>query len=87
MLEDNQAATKVIEEGYSSKLTHVFRNHNVNIGIVYDTVAQNVSISVMYVNTNFQAADIFVKSLHPNKWGNALSAGHGYFPPSGRGTR
>ena len=62
VLEDNQAAIKVIDKGYSAKLRHVLRNHKVNIGSIHDTISRNPSISVRYVNTHFQSADI-IKNL------------------------
>ena len=73
VLEDNQAAIKILSKGYSQKLRHVLRNHKVNIGSVHDAIEANPGISVVYVNTNYQSADIFTKSLTPQKWGPALA--------------
>ncbi len=44
-----------------------------NIGSVHDAIEANPGISVLYVNTNYQSADIFTKSLTPQKWGPALA--------------
>ena len=57
---------------YSSKLRHVGRTHKVNIASLHDTVSID-SVIIEYVQTHLQAADIFTKSLEPQKWGNALT--------------
>ena len=63
--EDNQATILV-------KLRHIRRTHNVNLGCISEQLAPGSGISIQYVDTNLQAADIFTKALPPQKWDNAL---------------
>jgi len=70
--EDNQATIKILQKGYSPKLRHVPRVHKVNLGSVTDLIDQG-AVSLAYCYTEDQAADIFTKSLQPNKWPNALA--------------
>ena len=72
IFEDNEATIKVVKKGYSSKLRHVGRTHKVNIASLHDTVSVD-SVIIEYVQTHLQAADVFAKSLEPQKWGNALA--------------
>jgi len=69
--EDNQATIKVVENGYSSKLRHISRNHKVNLGSLSEILQQR-GMKLQYVETDKQAADIFTKALEPMKWPNAI---------------
>ena len=71
ILEDNQATIKVIRDGYSQKLRSTERTHKVNLGSVTELIKQD-DVSIEYVPTDFQAADIFTKALPPHKWQAAL---------------
>ena len=71
ILEDNQATIKVIRNGYSQKLRSTERTHKVNLGSVTEVI-QRDNVSLEYVPTDFQAADIFTKALPPHKWQAAL---------------
>ena len=71
ILEDNEATIKVIRKGYSSKLRHVSRTQRVNIASIHEAISEP-NVILQYVETTKQAADVFTKSLDPQKWGNAL---------------
>ena len=70
-LEDNQATIVVVKKGFSPKLRHVARTHKVDLGSLHE-VFQNNALSLTYISTEEQAADIFTKALQPQKWGAAL---------------
>ena len=70
--EDNQATTLVVKKGYSPKLKHISRTHKVNLDCISEQLAPGSGISIQYVDTNLQAADMFTKALPPQKWDNAL---------------
>ena len=42
------------------------------MGSISEQLAPGSSISIQYVDTTQQAADIFTKALPPQKWDNAL---------------
>ena len=69
--EDNQATIRVVEKGYSPKLRHILRTHKVNLGSIREIIDHD-SVSIGYIDTLLQAADIFTKALTPLKWHNAL---------------
>ena len=71
-MEDNQATILVVRKGYSPKLRHISRTHKVNLSCLSEAFAEG-GISIEYVDTKEQAADIFTKSLQPQKWGAALN--------------
>ena len=70
--EDNQATILVAKKGHSLKLRHISRTHKVNLGCISEQLAEGSHISIQYVDTAEQAADIFTKALPPQKWDNAL---------------
>jgi hypothetical protein len=72
ILEDNEATIKVIKKGYSSKLRHLSRTQRVNIASIHESLL-DPQVILQYVESSKQAADVFTKSLDPQKWGNALS--------------
>ena len=72
VMEDNQATILVVKKGYSPKLRHISRTHKVNLSCLSEIFAED-SVSIQYVDTRYQAADIFTKALPPQKWGAALS--------------
>ena len=71
VLEDNQATITVIRKGYSSKLRHVSRTHKVNLASLSEAIKAD-GVSLQYVESKKQAADIFTKALSPGLWGAAL---------------
>ena len=72
IMEDNQATIKVVRAGYSPKLRHIQRVHQVNLGSIKEELDKD-DVDIVYCHTEFQAADIFTKALAPNKWENALA--------------
>ena len=72
VMEDNQATILVVKKGYSPKLRHVSRTHKVNLSCLSEVFAEG-GTTIEYVDTKYQAADIFTKALPPQKWGAALS--------------
>ena len=52
-------------------MRHVARTHKVNIGSLYE-VFENNDVSIQYIITDKQAANIFTKALAPHKWEAAL---------------
>ena len=64
--EDNQAPIMVVERGYSSKLRHITRTHKVNLGCLQEVLQDN-NITLQYIKTDEQVADIFTKALEPLK--------------------
>ena len=69
--EDNQATIAVISKGFSPKLRHVSRTHKVDLGSLFE-VFKNDNLSLEYVSTDKQCADIFTKQLEPHKWDAAI---------------
>ena len=65
--EDNQATILVVKKGYSPRLRHVNRTHKVNLECISEQLAPGSGISIQYVETTQQAADIFTKALPPQK--------------------
>ena len=70
--EDNQATILVVKKGYSKKLRHLSRTHRVNLSSLKEQVS-SPHVSLDYVVTKEQAADIFTKALPPQNWGPALA--------------
>ena len=71
IMEDNQATILVVRKGYSPKLRHITRTHKVNLSGLSE-VFRDDTVTLEYCQTDKQAADIFTKSLPPQKWGSAL---------------
>ena len=69
--EDNQATILVAKKGFSSKLRCVQRTHKVNLACIAEQL-ESEHISIEYVQTDMQSADIFTKALPPNKWDHAI---------------
>ena len=71
VFEDNNATITVVRKGYSSKLRHINRTHKVNLSSLSEMFAKP-GITLQYVATKEQAADIFTKGLSPGLWDSAL---------------
>ena len=69
--EDKQATILVARKGFSSKLRCVQRTHKVNLACIAEQL-ESEHISIEYVQTDMQSADIFTKALPPNKWDHAI---------------
>ena len=70
-MEDNQATILVVKKGYSPKLRHVSRTHNVDLSCLSEVFADGRT-SIEFVDTKDQAAEVFTKALQPQKWGAPL---------------
>ena len=70
-MEDNQATILVVRKGYSPKLRHITRTHKINLSGLAEVFREDFA-TLEYCQTDKQAADIFTKSLPPQKWGAAL---------------
>ena len=57
--EDNEAVIKVIIKGKSPHMSHVLRTHRVNLDWLFEKNDLNSNMSVKYVHSNQQIADIF----------------------------
>ena len=71
VMEDNQATIKVARAGFSAKLRHVQRTHAVNLSSLKEVLRFD-GVSIEYVDTKDQTADVFTKALAPQKWDNAM---------------
>jgi hypothetical protein len=72
VMEDNQATILIIKKGWSPKLRHVVRTHKIDLGCLSEEF-EDENVSIHYVDTTKQSADIFTKALEPQKWLNALN--------------
>ena len=68
VMEDNQATILVVRKGYSPKLRHITRTHKIYLS-GHAEVFREDSATLEYCQTDKQAADIFTKSLPPQKLG------------------
>jgi hypothetical protein len=71
IMEDNQATIQVAKAGYSQRLRHTQRVAKVNLGSVKETLKRD-NVTIQYIESNKQAADVFTKALAPLKWPLAL---------------
>ena len=71
IMEDNEATIKIVRKCGSTKLRHVGRTHQINLASVYEQF-QDPNITLLYINTKEQAADLFTKALPPQHWDNGL---------------
>ena len=62
VMEDNQATILVVKKGYSPKLRHISRTHKVNLSCLSE-VFTDEGVTIEYVDTKEQAADIFTKAF------------------------
>ena len=69
--QDNQATIWVAKAGYSSKLRRVSRTHKVDLGSIEEVLDRD-SVTIRYVASAEQAADVFTKAVAPTKWEHAL---------------
>ena len=60
------------QEGLFSKAQAHKQDPQGESGLYPEQLAPGSGISIQYVDTNLQAADIFTKALLPQKWDNAL---------------
>ena len=68
VFEDNQSTITVLEKGQSKKLAHMTRTHRVNLKWLCEVLSSQ-DITLTYVATADQSADIFTKAfLVPQTW-------------------
>ena len=60
-LEDNDAVIKMIIKGRTNKLRHVVRTHRINLDWLFEVLREDPGVSIKYINTKRQVADIFAK--------------------------
>ena len=78
--QDNTAAIQVIKSGYSARLRHLGKTHQINIQGLYDAFLES-DLILQHCPTEQQAADISTKALDASKWAAALSM-VGVFDPA-----
>jgi hypothetical protein len=61
IMEDNDAVIKMCIKGRSQNLRHVARTHRVDLDWLFERILKDPAISIKYVNTKQQIADIFTK--------------------------
>ena len=71
LAQDNQATIIVAQARYSQKLRYVGWTHKINIESIKE-VLEREDVSIRYVNTNLQVADIFTKPVTPEKWESTM---------------
>jgi hypothetical protein len=72
-MEDNTATIRIIEQGRSQALRYLARTHRVNIAWLKE-VFTGRNMSIEYVDTKEQAADMFTKSTHTkDAWSRLMS--------------
>ena len=71
IFEENSAAIMVENDGFSSKLCHIFRTHVVNLMSIKVEV-DKPECELLKIDTKRQAADIFTKGVEPQKWDAAI---------------
>jgi len=72
---DNVATIKIAKKGFSPKLRSLTRTHRVNIGAIHEEI-QKPDIVLEHCPTLEQIADIFTKSIDPQRWQHAIDLLH-----------
>ena len=62
--EDNDAVIKMCIKGRSPNMRHVPRTHRVDLDWLFERILKDPSISIKYVNTKQQLADILTRIFH-----------------------
>jgi hypothetical protein len=78
-MEDNTATIRIIEQGRSQALRYLARTHRVHIAWLKE-VFQGRNMTIEYVDTKEQAADMFTKSTHTKDAWSRLMKLIGHFP-------
>ncbi len=69
VMEDNDAVIKMCIKGRSPNLRHVQRTHRVDLDWLFERVRNDGGISIKYINTKSQLADILTKgSFTESAW-------------------
>ena len=74
ILEDNDAVIKMCIKGRSPNMRHVARTHRVDLDWLFERLIKDPSITMRYINTKQQLADMFAKgSFTESTWRALLS--------------
>ena len=74
ILEDNDAVIKMCEKGRSPNMRHVARTHRVDLDWLFERLIKDPNITMRYINTKQQLADIFTKGFFTESiWRQLLS--------------
>lgn len=69
MLEDNEATIKICNKGRILQLRHIPRVHRVDLDLLFERVRDDKNLSIKFVGTKYQIADIFTKgSFSASTW-------------------
>jgi len=71
--EDNDAVIKMCVKARSPNMRHVARVHRVDLDLLFERLLKDTSITMKYVNTKQQMADIFTKGSFTAATWNDLS--------------
>ena len=72
--EDNDAVIKSVVKGRSPNLRHVARTHRVDLDFVWERLREDPGLSVHYISTKLQIADILTKgSFTSSQWSKLCS--------------
>jgi hypothetical protein len=61
LLEDNDAVIKMCIKGRAPNMRHVQRTHRINVDSIFERILTDPAISIKWVGTKVQCADIFTK--------------------------
>ena len=61
IMEDNDAVIKMCVKGRSPNMRHVQRTHRVDLDWLFERIMRDKAISIKYVNTKQQLAEILTK--------------------------
>ena len=61
LLEDNDAVIKMCIKGRAPSMRHVQRTHRINVDSIFERILTDPAISIKWVGTKVQCADIFTK--------------------------
>ena len=69
--EDNQAVLAIIAKGFSPKLKHFAKFHRINVASTCEAFSVE-DISIEYISTSRQKADVMNKALPVSVWSHVL---------------
>ena len=73
VIEDNEAAIKIVLKKRSMAMRHVLRTHRVALDWLYDLFDED-DIHIKYINTKWQVADMYTKSFtNADTWSTLCS--------------
>ena len=73
VFEDNEAVIKMIIKGRSPTMRHVSRTHRVALDWLFDRINLDTKISIKYIDTKNQLADILTKGIFTrDEWNHLM---------------